>query len=125
MDVNLIGHLFYLHGDFISRMTFLVSLSSPTVMFADDKLVHDSSSPTSKSKLVQESLVQVCEWCRLWHPRTNAEKYKSMKFIKARDPAVCNTMANKQVEQVQAHKHLGVLLTEDLSVASQLLQGLT
>ena len=28
----------------------------------------------SSSNLVQESLVQVCEWCYLWRLRTNVEK---------------------------------------------------
>ena len=62
-------------------------LSSPTVMFADGTLVYHSSSPTSTSNLVQESLVQVCEWCHLWCLRTNAKKCKSMNFTRARDPA--------------------------------------
>ena len=95
-------------------------LSRPTVMFADDTLAHDSSSPTSTSNLLQESLVQVREWC-LWRLRTNAEKCKSMKFTRARDPAACNyTMANKQLEQVKAHKYLGVLPSEDLSWKSHI-----
>ena len=76
---------------------------------------------TSTSNLVQESFVQFWEWCRLWRLRTNAEKCKSMNFTRARDPAGCNyTMANKQLEQVQAHNHLGILLSENLSWKSHM-----
>ena len=65
-------------------------LSNPTVMFADDTSVHDSTLPTSKSTLVQESFVQVCEWCCLCRLRTNAEKFASIKFTKVRDPVTDN-----------------------------------
>ena len=71
-------------------------LSSPTVMFADDTL---------EQQFTHFNIH--LNGARLWRLRSNVEKCKSMKFTRAWDPAVSNyTMANKQLEQVQAHKHL-------------------
>ena len=69
-------------------------LSCPTVMFGNYTLVHDSSLPTSTSNLVQESFVQVCEWCRLWRLRANAGQGILLH-------AWSYTLANKQLKRVQ------------------------
>ena len=45
-----------------------------------------------------------------------------MKFTRARKPASCNySIDNKPLSQVSTHKHLGVILSEDLSWKSHIL----
>ena len=42
--------------------------------FPPDGFQHVINGCHSGSNLVQESLVQICEWCHLWRLRTNVEK---------------------------------------------------
>ena len=97
-------------------------LSSTTVMFADDTLLYDRCPSTETSISIQESLDQANEWCGKWLLRTNAKKCEPMKFTRARKPASCNySIDNKPLSQVSTHKHLGVILSEDLSWKSHIL----
>ena len=48
--------------------------------------------------------------------RYNADKGDAMKFTRARNRAQCNySIDNKSIDQVSTHKHLGVILSDDLS----------
>ena len=97
-------------------------LSSTTAMFADDTLLYDRCPSTETSISIQESLDQANEWCGNWLLRTNVKKCESMKFTRARKPASCNySIDNKPLSQVLTHKHLGVILSEDLSWKSHIL----
>ena len=97
-------------------------LSSTTAMFADDTLLYDRCPSTETSISIQESLDQANEWCGKWLLRTNAKKCEPMKFTRARKSASCNySIDNKPLSQVSTHKHLGVILSEDLSWKSHIL----
>ena len=92
------------------------SLSSPAEMFADDMLIYNYCPPSQTSITAQESLDKVTDWCGSWLLGTNADKRESMKFTRARTPSPCNyTINSKLLTQVPTHKHLGVVLSSDLS----------
>ena len=92
------------------------SLSSPAEMFADDMLIYNYCPPSQTSITAQESLDKVTDWCGSWLLGTNADKCESMKFTRARTPSPCNyTINSKLLTQVPTHKHLGVVLSSDLS----------
>ena len=92
------------------------SLSSPAEMFADDMLIYNYCTPSQTSITAQESLDKVTDWCGSWLLGTNADKCESMKFTRARTPSPCNyTINSKLLTQVPTHKHLGVVLSSDLS----------
>ena len=91
-------------------------LISPSVFFADDALIYNRCPPSSTSETAQESLDQVSDWCSSWLLKNNADKGETMKFTRARNRAQCNySIDNKPNDQVSTHKHLGVVLSDDLS----------
>ena len=91
-------------------------LSSPADMFADDMLIYNYCPPSETSITAQESLYKVTDWCGSWLLRTNTVKCESMKFTRSRTPSPCNyTINSKLLTQVSTHKHLGVVLSSDLS----------
>ena len=118
-------------GGILGLFLFLVhvndipeSLSCPTVMFADDTLLHHPSTPTSSSSVLQESLVQITDWCNLWLFRTNAQKYDCMQITRAKEDIPCSYIINDNLlDQVSTHnyKHLGVVISSNLSWKSHVL----
>ena len=91
-------------------------------MFADDILIYNCCPPSQTFVTAQESLYQVTDWCGSWLLRINADKYESMKFIRARPPALCNyTINGRLLAQVSSHKHLVVVLSDYLSWKPHLL----
>ena len=118
-------------GGILGLFLFLVhvndipeSLSCPTVMFADDTLLHHPSTPTSSSSVLQESLVQITDWCNLWLFRTNAQKYDCMQITRAKEDIPCSYIINDNLlDQVSTHnyKHLGVVISSGFSWKSHVL----
>ena len=85
-------------------------------MFADDMLIYNYCHPSQMSIAARESLDEVTDWCGSWLKRTNADECESIKFTRARAPSPCNyTINSKLLTQVFTHKHLGVVLSDDLS----------
>ena len=79
-------------------------------------LIYNYCPPSQTSITAQESLDKVTDWCGSWLLGTNADKCESMKFTRARTPSPCNyTINSKLLTQVPTHKHLGVVLSSDLS----------
>ena len=84
-------------------------------MFADDMLIYNYCPPSQTSITAQESLDKVTDRCGSWLLRTNADKCESTKFTKAKTPSSCSyTINSKLLNQVLTHKHLGVVLSDDL-----------
>ena len=71
-------------------------LTSTTMMFTDDTLLYNRCSPTQMLGTTQKSLDQANEWCGKWLLKTNAEKCESMKFTKARNPAVITALITNE-----------------------------
>ena len=85
-------------------------------MFADDTLLFNSDQPSSVHQPVCESLSQMVDWCKKWLLKLKATKCKCMRITRSRSVTPCSYNINSiSLEQVKTHKHLGVIISSDLS----------
>jgi len=85
-------------------------------MFADDTLLFNSGNPSDVSSPIQDSLSQISDWCNEWLLRINPVKCESMRITRSKTPSLCSYNINStSLNQVHTHKHLGVILSSDLS----------
>ncbi|PFX24050.1 Nephrocystin-4 [Stylophora pistillata] len=110
-------------GSIVGPMLFLLyvndipeNLSCSSEMFADDTLLFNSDHPSSVHQPVCESLSQIVDWCKKWLLKLKATKSKCMKITRSRSVTPCSYNINSiPLEQVKTHKHLGVIISSDLS----------
>ena len=110
-------------GSIVGPMLFLLyvndipeNLSCSSEMFADDTLLFNSDQPSSVHQPVCESLSQIVDWCKKWLLKLKATKCKCMRITRSRSVTPCSYNINSiPLEQVKTHKHLGVIISSDLS----------
>ena len=89
------------------------NLSYASEMFADNSL---SGNPSDVSSPIQDSLSQISDWCNEWLLRMNPVICESMRIARSKTPSLCSYNINStSLNQVHADKHLGVILSSDLS----------
>ena len=110
-------------GSIVGPILFLLyvndipeNLSCASEMFADDTLLFNSGNPSDVSSPIQDSLSQISDWCNEWLLRINPVKCESMRITRSKTPSLCSYNINStSLNQVHTHKHLGVILSSDLS----------
>ena len=110
-------------GSIVGPMLFLLyvndipeNLSCSSEMFADDTLLFNSDQASSVHQPVCESLSQIVDWCKKWLLKLKATKCKCMRITRSRSVTPCSYNINSiPLEQVRTHKHLGVIISSDLS----------
>ena len=76
----------------------------------------NSDQPSSVHQPVCESLSQIIDWCKKWLLKLKATKCKCMRITRSRSVTPCSYNINSiPLEQVKTHKHLGVIISSDLS----------
>ena len=85
-------------------------------MFADDNLLFNSGNSPDAFSPIQDSLLRISHWCNKWLLRINSVKCESMRITRSKAPPPYSYNINStSLNQVHAHKHLGVILSSDLS----------
>ena len=110
-------------GSIVGPVLFLLyvndipeNLSCSSEMFADDTQLFNSDQPSSVHQPVCESLSQIVDWCKKWLLKLKATKCKCMRITRSRSVTPYSYNINSiPLEQVKTHKHLGVIISSDLS----------
>ena len=110
-------------GSIVGPILFLLyvndipeNLSCASEMFADDTLLFNSGNPSDVSSPIQDSLSQISDWCNESLLRMNSVKCESMRITRSKTPSLCSYNINStSLNQVHTHKHLGVILSSNLS----------
>ena len=92
-------------------------LESTPHIFADDTtLITSGTDIHETSNLLNRDLVKVSDWAKKWKVTFNTGKTKDLVFSKnAINDQPPLTFNNKPVDRVKSHKHLGIILTHNLS----------
>ena len=96
-------------------------IESEILIFADDtSLLVSGKNPQETSNTLNRDLIKIAEWSNKWKVIFNAEKSKQIIFsrnnLQNSPPILLN---NQQIDRVNTHKHLGILLTYNLDWSPQ------
>ena len=105
-----------------------LSITNSCEMFADDTSLHASdTNPTNLGFKLQNSINDLINWTELNHMALNAKKTKCM-FLTTRQKRIKMTslfpslyVYNKQIDEVDSHKLLGVTIDKDLTWSEHIL----
>ena len=85
-------------------------------MFADDTTLYiDVDDPESSANKLNSDLSKIKIWADLWLVDFNPSKTKAMTITNRKVPHPPLRFANKALEEVKVHKHLGVTFSHNLS----------
>ena len=110
-------------GSILSSLLFLVYLNdidenikSDMYLFADDvALLNRSKNVNSFETELNSDLLKLNDWAFRWNMDFNPSKTEMIIFSNKRlksEPNIC--LKNVKIKQVREHKHLGILLSEDM-----------
>ena len=115
-------------GSILGPLLFLVyindlpsSIDSKIFIYADDTSVYQplEHNKTQENMLkMQRNLDKIFEWSRLWHLEFKASKSRDITFrpSKKRLPVIPDLcLGNNLIPRVDSHKHLGIILDENLN----------
>ncbi len=96
------------------------NLHGNSYLFADDTSLFQpvrNGNINNSVRLVNEDLDMINRWSKQWLVSINAKKTVSMLFSRKRQPSLLPDVyiGASKLSQVDDHKHLGVILTKDLS----------
>ena len=96
-------------------------IESEIIIFADDTtLLASGPNTTDTSEQLSRDLLKINEWAAKWKETFNPNKTKDIIFsdktLPDCPPLVFN---NTQIERVNKHRHLGIILTPNLDWSAQ------
>ena len=99
-------------------------IESDILIFADDTSLFASAvDPAETAAILNRDLIKIATWADKWKVTFNAKKSKDIIFsnkILNNSPPL--HFHDKQIERVNSHKHLGLVLTSNLDWSSQVEQ---
>ena len=115
-------------GSRLGPLLFLVyindivaNLESKAFIYADDTtLLATAESTFETTNMLSRDLTKISNWAHTWKVRFNPSKSKHLIFSKAQLLARPVIMDLTIIERVHLHKHLGVILTSDLTWDKQI-----
>ena len=83
-------------------------------IYADDVTLFVTNKDKRETEaIIEENLARINRWAKEWLVIFNPEKTKGVKFSRKREAEVLDIkMENVRIEQVDSHKHLGVILQQ-------------
>ena len=110
-------------GSVLGPLLFLVYINDlVSVVNCDIKLFADDTTlfitvdnPVDSDKAINPDLQRINEWAKEWVVLFNQSKTKSMTVSNRNIQHKPLYFSDTQLEEVQSHKHLGLLLTNDLT----------
>ena len=87
-------------------------------LFADDTCVYYSYAKREEgAKLINEDLENILKWSKHWLINFNTDKTKTMLISNKKHKSNNNDLIldNKKIDEVKTHKHLGIILSNNLS----------
>ena len=110
---------------FIIYMNDIINdIESDILIFADDTSLFASAvDPAETTAILNRDLTKIAIWADKWKITFNAKKSKDMIFSnKFLNNSPSLNFNDKQIERVNSHKHLGLVLTSTLDWGSQVEQ---
>ena len=108
--------LFLIYIDGITKVK--LSNNSRLVLYADDVLIYSAISDNNDYQLLQRDINAICDWSTEQYLTLNPQKCKSMTISRKMKPSTAPftlRLHNKQLEEVDQFKYLGVILNHNLS----------
>ena len=92
------------------------SVSSRTLLYADDALEYEIGAPPSTISL-QRSIDHTTQWAACWHGRFSSCKTELLLVGRqaSADDQVTISMDSSVIAEVSSHKHLGITISSDLN----------
>ena len=115
-------------GSRLGPLLFLVyindivaNLESKPFIYADDTTLLATAETTFETtNMLSRDLTKISNWAHIWKVKFNPQKSKDLIFSKAQLIARPVIMDLTIIERVHLHKHLGVILTSDLTWDKQI-----
>ena len=115
-------------GSRLGPLLFLVyindivaNLESKPFIYADDTTLLATAETTFETtNMLSRDLTKISKWAHIWKVKFNPQKSKQLIFSKAQLIARPVIMDLTIIERVHLHKHLGVILTSDLTWDKQI-----
>ena len=112
-------------GSVLGPLLFLIYINDITEvvqsevrLFADDTILHVFvDNPVTSAEALNSDLEQIDRWAKQWIIRFSPPKTESLTISrkKTKQPSPPLYFDGTQIKEVPSHKHLGIILTDDLN----------